>query len=277
MPESMNALDALQTARCDWPRPFLFSRRALAPAAIGLVSSLALSQPAPMHFVLVPGAWHGRWAFDALAKALAALGHSSTAVCLTGVGERAAESSAEVTLQTHIDDVIAELNGTTKPTALLGHSYAGMVITGSALQCHTKPQRLVYLDAFVPQPGDSFFSLMKPAYVASWRVKSEGLSAVPPMLSGKHLGIANISLARQVESRLTPHPLHSFDTPLSFDVGAWQSMAKTFIRCTRNPSFGPMAEKARRLGCTLRTIDAGHDAMLTVPAALAALLHDIAQ
>jgi pimeloyl-ACP methyl ester carboxylesterase len=44
-------------------------------------------------FVLVHGAWHGAWRWRAVIDALARQGHRVHAVTLTGVGDRARNSS----------------------------------------------------------------------------------------------------------------------------------------------------------------------------------------
>ena len=88
-----------------------------------------------MDYVLVHGAWHGAWCWKRVLPLLWHAGHRAFAVSLSGVGERAhqRDSAPPITLGTHIDDVLAvveaeELRG----AVLVGHSYAGMVITGVA-------------------------------------------------------------------------------------------------------------------------------------------------
>jgi pimeloyl-ACP methyl ester carboxylesterase len=44
---------------------------------------------------------------------------------------------------------------------LVGHSYGGMVITGVAAQIPDQVERLVYVDAALPQPGQSLFMLLE--------------------------------------------------------------------------------------------------------------------
>ena len=82
-------------------------------------------------FVLVPGGWHGGWYFQSLAEALRAHGHLAFAPTLTGVGERQHLLRADVNLDTHIEDVVQLLRmEKLSDVILLGHSYAGMVLSG---------------------------------------------------------------------------------------------------------------------------------------------------
>jgi len=107
--------------------------------------------------VLVHGAWHGAWCWRRVLAPLWAAGHRVFPVTLTGVGERAHQLSREITLHTHIEDVARVIEAEELDQVLLvGHSYAGMVITGVADRMAARIRRLVYLDAVVPLPGESW-------------------------------------------------------------------------------------------------------------------------
>ena len=57
-------------------------------------------------FVLVHGAWHGSWCWQRVRRGLQAQGHEVFTPTLTGVAERSHLLSPEVTLETHILDVV---------------------------------------------------------------------------------------------------------------------------------------------------------------------------
>ncbi|MEK6731404.1 MAG: alpha/beta hydrolase [Pseudomonadota bacterium] len=57
-----------------------------------------------------------------------------------------------------ICDLIIENN--LKHVYLIGHSYGGMVITGVANKIPEKISSLIYLDAALPEPGQSLFDLL---------------------------------------------------------------------------------------------------------------------
>lgn len=65
------------------------------------------------------------------------------------------------TLQDHIDEVCLLIrdNGLDK-VILVGHSYAGMVIIGVADNIPEKLSRLIYVDAAVPESGQSLFDIL---------------------------------------------------------------------------------------------------------------------
>src|SRR5258706_150527 len=134
-------------------------------------------------FVLVHGAWGGAWTWKRVLPALWQTGHRAFAVSLTGVGERAHALSPLVTLETHIADVQAVIEAEELQSAILvGHSYSGMVVTGVAarLADASRLARLVYLDAVVPRPGESWSSGHAPDTQAARRRATAEAGGIPP-------------------------------------------------------------------------------------------------
>src|SRR3954454_19634713 len=118
-------------------------------------------------FVLVHGAWHGSWCWKRVRKALQMRGHDVFTPTLTGVGERSHLLSPDVTLDTHIEDVVnliawEELSD----VVLCGHSYGGCVITGVADRLPDRVGAMVYLDAFVLEHRQSLHDTLPPAQKA---------------------------------------------------------------------------------------------------------------
>ena len=112
-------------------------------------------------YVLVHGAWHGGWCWERLREQLP--GARVYTPTLTGLGERADLLSPAVSLRNHIDDVVQVLEGEDlRDVVLVGHSYAGMVVTGVAARVPDRLARLVYLDAVVPKDGQSLFDCSGP-------------------------------------------------------------------------------------------------------------------
>ena len=111
------------------------------------------------NFVLVHGAWHGAWCWRRVLDLLQAGGHRAHAVTLTGVGDRAHLLSPLITLETHIADVINAIEAEELQDVVLAvHSYAGMLGTAVADRMPQRLRHLVYVDAVVPRPGESWSS-----------------------------------------------------------------------------------------------------------------------
>src|SRR5205823_11484841 len=86
-------------------------------------------------------------------------------------------SNAEVSLETHIQDIVAVLDcEDLRDVILIGHSYGGMVATGVADRARARIAQLVYLDAFAPQDGQAVFDLVPPDIAAKMRA---GAAASP--------------------------------------------------------------------------------------------------
>src|SRR5581483_167199 len=145
-------------------------------------------------FVLVPGGWHGGWAFDAVSALLSSEGNEVQALTLSGLGD---EASSEVNLDRHVDDVLQAIRARDTNVVLIGHSYGGMVITGAADREPSRVDALVYADAYVPDDGASVWSLTSQSYRDRFiaGVAADGLNCAPPA----HL-----------DSRCRPHPIATF-------------------------------------------------------------------
>lgn len=115
-------------------------------------------------FVRVHGAWSGGWCYARVAALLRARGHTVFTPTLTGQGERAHLLSGAINLTTHIEDVLGVFKfERLNDVVLAGHSYGGMVITSVADRIADKIKALAYLDAFVPEDGQSLFDINIPA------------------------------------------------------------------------------------------------------------------
>src|SRR5919107_5290055 len=98
-------------------------------------------------YVLVCGAWLGGWCWNPIARHLRSQGLDAYPVTLTGLGERVHLASPEVDLETHITDVVNLIEfEDLRDLVLLGHSYAGQVITGVADRVPERIAQLVHLD-----------------------------------------------------------------------------------------------------------------------------------
>src|SRR5580693_2298375 len=107
-------------------------------------------------YVLVHGGGHGGWCYQRVARLLQAQGHVVYAPTMTGLGERAHLLNADVDLYRHIEDIAAVLEfEDLRDVILVGHSYGGMVITGTADKVADRIGRLVFLDAANPLNGQS--------------------------------------------------------------------------------------------------------------------------
>ena len=240
------------------------------------------------NFVLVHGAWHGGWCWQRVALLLQHQGHRVHAVTLTGLGERAHLLSPAITLDTHIDDVISAIEVEELHDVVLAvHSYAGMIGTAVADRIGKHLKHLVYVDAVIPKPGESWSSTQSAATQQqrlSAAKASTRFSFPPP--DPVVFGLTDADHA-WVKRRQTPHPGNTYQAPLSFDMQRVAAIARTFVNCTQPalPTIEPSRLRAKDPkfwdgawlpNSKIVEIKTGHDPMISEPAALAKILLDCA-
>jgi pimeloyl-ACP methyl ester carboxylesterase len=231
-------------------------------------------------FVLVHGAWHGAWCWRDVLRPLAAAGHRAHAVTLTGIGERVHLMTPAITLETFIADVVnaIEAEEMARPV-LVVHSFAGMIGTAIADRMPQRLSHLVYVDAVVPLPGESWSSTHTPATREARIAASEAshdYSFPPPDPAVYGLKGAEYDW---VKRRQLPHPGHSYTAPLDFDPARVAGVPRTFVDCT-NPPLATIDVSRRRVrdpafwGAPWRVTElaTGHDPMVSAPQDLTRIL-----
>ena len=168
------------------------------------------------------------------------------------------------------------------------HSYAGMI--GTAVADRMAPGRighLVYVDAVVPKPGESWSGTHARAtreqrLGAAMQSPDFAFPAPDPVVFG--LADAQYEWVRR---RQTPHPGHTYEAPLDFDVVRLAAVPRTFVSCTApplatidairprvvDPKFWGGAWLANSRVVEMKT---GHDPMISAPAELTRVLLECA-
>jgi pimeloyl-ACP methyl ester carboxylesterase len=216
-------------------------------------------------YVLIPGACHGAWCFDDLAAALRGNGHEVIAITLTGVAERAHLLHGGVNVETHIQDVLAELAARDANDAVLvGHSYGGMVITGVADRIPENVDALVYLDAVVPRDGESCWDIVIDEE-RQWYLDVDDTGyGVPPMPF--------------FDPRATAHPLASFLQRIKLSGGLDRFRRRDFVYALKWPGDSPLRPSYERVKDDPRwrvhELDGAHNLMRDNPDDLLRILLD---
>ncbi|MGY1841535.1 MULTISPECIES: alpha/beta fold hydrolase [unclassified Modestobacter] len=230
-------------------------------------------------FVLVHGAWHGGWAWDRVAPLLRAAGHEVHAPTLTGLSERAHLLSPQVGLDTHTEDVVRLIEVLDlRDVVLVGHSYAGHVISMVADRVPERIRRRVFLDAFVGDDGETAVSLQPETVAHHWAESAaeQGFGWLVPVRKLSVLGVTEQADIDWLTPRLTAHPWKTYTDPLRLS-GAADGVPAAFIECVSwMRVFQSQADRARERGWPVHELETGHEAMVTAPKALADVLHELA-
>ena len=212
------------TIRFSSRRQFLGGTLTAVAAASRSVESRMAAQQHGGPFVLVHGAWHGGWCWRRVVDRLTAKGRYVVAPTLTGLGERSHLASDSITLSTHIDDVVNEIKWKDlDAVTLVGHWYGGMVITGVAERVRERIAAIVYLDAFLPQDGQSLSTLR------GSRGSAPSPEAFAPPIPAASFRV-NAKDAAWVDSKMTPHPVKCFTETLRVSGAYLTIPQKIYIR-----------------------------------------------
>ena len=226
-------------------------------------------------FVLVHGAWGGGWAWAAVARLLRDSGHDVYTPTLTGLGERVHLRNPEIALDTHVQDVVNVLEyERLSKVVLVGWSYGGMVVTPVAERVPERLARLVYLDAFVPEDGESLIDLMGP------EVTAQMVQAAQAMGDGWRIPFGGpVEDGRPNTDML----LRPGEQPVTVRNPLARVLPHAYICCTERenaPVLLGVARSAARVrqdpAWAYRELPTGHDAVWTMPGAVAGLLVELA-
>lgn len=224
------------------------------------------------------GAWHGGWCWRRVAERLEKAGHRVFAPTLTGLGERAHLLTAEVNLDTHVQDVVGMLEAEELESVVLaGHSYAGLVISGVAARAKRRLRQLVYLDALLVEDGKSWAAAFPPEVTEARRNSATMTNGVKtlPAPDPKIYGFADPADDAWLRRHLTPHPYAPFEQTLQWGCPVGNGLPKLYVDCTAPALAALGAMKARwRAGGDWQFLElrTGHDLMVSAPEETAQIL-----
>lgn len=243
----------------------------MSAVAVGTTDSTASPS-----FVLVHGAWGGGHEFSAVAKILRANGYEVFTPTLTGLGERTHLLNEDTGLETHIEDVINVFRFEGIENAvLLGHSYAGMVITGVADRIPEKIAALVYLDAAIPQDGQALIDLgiFDAGYLGEIR-KERDNGVLGLLFPG---GSALDGVPEEELEKIVPHPTATFVEPIRL-TGEYISISnKTYVSASEFPAFHHFYELVSAdPNWHASQVQSGHNVHIEAPERTAGILMEAA-
>ena len=161
------------------------------------------------------------------------------------------------------------------------HSYAGMIITGVAERARHRLAHLVYVDAFVPNDGQSAMHLLPETIQTMFReqAREEG-EGWRLRASEKQLDLWGLKEgpAREfVRSKLCDFSINCFEQPVKLPTNVAATLDRTYIACTgegypARAVFQQFAERAQRERWRYHELPAGHDCHVEMPEEFSRLL-----
>jgi pimeloyl-ACP methyl ester carboxylesterase len=231
----------------------------------------------PKTFLVCHGAWSAGWAWKKMHPLMIKAGHRLVTPTYTGLGERAHLAHPAIDLDTHITDMLNVIKyEDLRDFVLIGHSYGGMVATGVADRVRDKVKQLIYIDAFVPQDGQSLLDLNEPARARMQEAAKSGDGwRVPPNPTPADTSPDDVAWLNE---RRVNMPVQCFEQKLK--LSAPLTLPRSYIYATRitpADTFGPFAKMTRSdPAWRYYEIDASHSPNVTAPEALMTMLETIA-
>jgi hypothetical protein len=257
-------------------------REAIGGAALGvgaaaLGATRAMAQTgARKTFVLIHGAYHGGWCWRKVVDILEKQGHKVYAPSLTGLADRSHLLSMNLTLDTHITDIVNLFKWEDLKNACLAvHSAGGWPGSGAVEQIGDRVSSIVWVDAFIPKNGESQLDQISPfSRKALEEAMAKGEAGrKPPKASAYAFSEKDYAW---MDSKLTLQPNSIVRDAIKL-TGAMQKVAKkTFIRAPKYPQkmFDRAFDecKADRSWTTYVTEGSHHDVMIDQPEWLADIM-----
>src|SRR2546426_11646599 len=245
--------------------------KTLKTAVFVLVSSLcvATAGAAPVkNIVLVHGAFADGSSWSRVIPLLQAKGYKVTAVQnpLTSLADDVAATNR----------ALAQQDG---PVILVGHSWAGVVITEAGMD--PKVVGLVYVAAFGPEEGEAVGELGKayppPPALAAPIVDKQGFMSLPTDAVVKHFA----SDLPEREARVvaaTQGPIAGSAFGAQVSGVAWKTKPSWYIVSMLDGAIAPDEERffAKRMKARTTDLNTSHVPMLSQPKAVAAVIMEAA-
>ncbi|MGY1815188.1 alpha/beta fold hydrolase [Blastococcus sp. SYSU D00820] len=231
-----------------------------------------------IRFVLVHGSWHDGSLWQPVAEHLTAAGHEVHTPTIAGHGVGVDKA---VTHDDCVASIVDSITGADlTDVVLLGHSFGGTVIARVAEEIPDRLRRLVFWNAFVPQPGNSLLDEVPPHYRDLFgqlaAASGDNTVSMPwPIWREAFIQDADEALARETYGRLSSEPFQPFVDTLDLSRFYALELPRSYINATEDTALPPgewgwHPRMSSRLGMyRLVQLPGSHEVMFTAPQRLA--------
>ncbi len=229
-------------------------------------------------YLLLHGAWHASWCWEAITPLLTQYGHSVIVPDLPGHGHDKTPFE-DITLSTYVDSITAIVKSCIQPVTLVGHSMAGTIISQVAENIPEKIEQLIYVAAFIPANHESLSQEAKksrfPGVSTEMRI-DEDSNAITLQKSQRirelFFNTCSQELADKAYSLLQKEPLRPFIEPIHISQERFARIKKLYVVCLQDKALMPEDQRRmyERVGCRVVTlVNADHSPFYSAPLALA--------
>lgn len=248
-----------------------------------LMATTSFSQTTPT-FVLVHAQWHGKWSWDKLAPLLTSKGYRVITFDMPGHGDDTA-AAENITLEDCVQKVVSIVTGQQGPVILVAHSSGGVVMAqASEILGKDKVASLVFLDAFMPNNGESVFSLAE-------KFAPEGTPLGKTLILSQDHKTISLNFEKigellyhdcspadlaNTKTRLRPGPVAMLATPARLSQQNYGAIPKFYILCTEAKDMDKSTLSGNVPCEEVFKIASSHSPFFSMPGKLAEILTSIA-
>jgi len=257
-----------------------------------LVLSFQVCQAKGKTYILIHGAWHGACCWKKVVPLLEAEGNKVIAVDLPGHG--ADKSPVQnVSFNDYVNSVVEVVNAQHGPVILVGHSMGGVVIAQVAeVLGKEKIVSLIFLDAFMPDNGESVFSLAEKAERknANSNITKSGPSLLESLIPSEDQKTTKLKAENVValfyhdcssedvafaQANLGWQPMACLGTPVHVTAARYGVIPKFFILCTKAGDLDKSSLVNNVICQKVFTLESSHSPFFSMPEQLAKIINGI--
>lgn len=221
---------------------------------------------------LVHGGMCGSWVWERLIPYLNSSGIQIDNICLDGLGERSESHGSHIGLEHHGRDIETFLRGQEKPVTFIMHSYGSLPVLWASRDYADKIQKLIFLDAVIPHPGESTFDALDKEISQGIQMNAlmSGARWQVPAIPDEAWGFDNQEDLDFVAGKSTPQSIKSFADKVDFDPKIYEK--SLHIHCEKFAPLKSMVSRARNYNIPVVNIDSDHYPMIHQPEQLSKLI-----
>lgn len=221
---------------------------------------------------LVHGGMCGSWVWERFIPHLNSSGVQVENICLDGLGERSENHSPHIGLEHHGRDVETFLKKQNEPVTFVVHSYGSLPVLWASRDYADKIQKLIFLDAVVPHPGESTLDALDEDISQGIQMNAlmSGAGWQVPAIPDDAWGFETKEDCDFVRGKSTPQSIKSFKDNVEFDPKIYEKVLH--IHCEKFPPLKSMVSRAQTYNIPVVNLDSDHYPMIHQPEQLSKII-----
>lgn len=231
-------------------------------------------------FVLVHAAWQGPYAWDVVKERLLQAGFAVDVLQLPGHGTDTTDPGS-IHMDTYIKHVCSAISAAGSKVILVGHSLAGMIISGVAEEIPELIEKLVFIAAYVPENGQSAYAIslldQQSLLGASLMVSDDQteFNIIREDITNIFCQDGSEDVKQLILANYRPEPSAPFSDTLKLSDEHFGKVAKCYVETLQDNGIGNKLQKDMIAAARIKevfSVDSGHTPALSHPGEIAKIL-----